>query len=170
MKEGYLYAVQTDLGEFWLAFTPGEKLYRLDVVPPERPGCCVPSFAATSAAPPERIAQAIEEVKLYAQGKLSSFTLQYLMLAGSNFQREVWTAVSEIPYGTQSSYTDIARQIGNEKKRRAVGRALKENPLLLVVPCHRVVPVQGGIGGYRGGKRLKQRLLDMEAAHASQMP
>ncbi len=170
MKEGYLYAVDTDLGEFWLSFTPGQKLYRLDVIPPEPDSCCVPGYASTSVTPPDIAAQAIKEVVQFASGDRTCFTLPYILIGGTAFQQSVWNAAAAIPYGQRCTYTDLACRLGNEKKRRAAGRALGENPLLLVIPCHRVVPSGGGIGGYRGGRRLKKLLLDMEERHSHQIP
>lgn len=79
------------------------------------------------------------------------------------FQLQVWQALRTIPVGTTASYSDIAHQIGQPKSVRAVARACATNPVALVVPCHRVIQKDGGLGGYRWGIERKQKLLDLEA-------
>jgi AraC family transcriptional regulator of adaptative response/methylated-DNA-[protein]-cysteine methyltransferase len=78
------------------------------------------------------------------------------------FQWKVWRALQRIPYGETRAYSDVAKSIGKPKAIRAVARACATNPVALVVPCHRVVPAAGGIGGYRWGKDRKARLLEAE--------
>ena len=87
-----------------------------------------------------------------------------LDLAGTPFQREVWGAVCTIPYGETRSYTWVAHQIGRPGTARAVGQAMRANPVCIIVPCHRVIGAGGDLCGYGGpqGTRLKQRLLEME--------
>ncbi len=80
------------------------------------------------------------------------------------FQRRVWDAISRIPEGETASYSDVARRLGNPRAVRAVARACATNPVALAVPCHRVVPKSGGLGGYRWGEERKRRLLDLERA------
>jgi len=80
----------------------------------------------------------------------------------SAFQQRVLRAVSAIPYGQVRTYQFIAKQIGNPKAARAVARALATNPFLLVIPCHRVIRSDGKLGGYRGGLKMKRRLLKSE--------
>src|SRR5213592_4619784 len=80
------------------------------------------------------------------------------------FQRRVWEALRRIPYGTTRSYTDIARAIGKPSATRAVARACATNPAALVIPCHRVVRADGGLGGYRWGVARKRALLEQERA------
>jgi methylated-DNA-[protein]-cysteine S-methyltransferase len=74
----------------------------------------------------------------------------------------VWSALREIPYGETRSYGAIARRLGDPKATRAVGLANGQNPLALVIPCHRVVNSNGDLGGYGGGRWRKQFLLDLE--------
>ncbi len=83
---------------------------------------------------------------------------------GTTFQWRVWEALQEIPRGQTRSYGEIAREIGHPSAARAVARACASNPLALVVPCHRVVRVDGGLGGYRWGVERKRELLAREAA------
>ena len=76
------------------------------------------------------------------------------------FQWKVWRALQRIPYGETRAYSEVAKSIGKPKAVRAVARACATNPVALVVPCHRVVPSAGGIGGYRWGADRKERLLE----------
>ncbi|MFA5156648.1 MAG: MGMT family protein [Candidatus Omnitrophota bacterium] len=78
------------------------------------------------------------------------------------FAKKVYKAVSGIPLGEVRTYKWIARKIGHPKACRAVGQALKNNPYLLIIPCHRVVESSGRIGGYRGGVKMKKQLLELE--------
>lgn len=86
-----------------------------------------------------------------------------LIMAGSDFQISVWKALLDIPYGQTRTYRDIAHSIGRPMAMRAVGNANGANPIALLVPCHRVVPAHGGIGGYAYGSAVKKALLDAEA-------
>ena len=80
------------------------------------------------------------------------------------FQRRVWSAVRDIPYGETRSYGQIARQVGSPGAARAVGRAMATNPVPIVVPCHRVIGSGGDLRGFGGGLDLKRHLLEMERA------
>jgi AraC family transcriptional regulator of adaptative response/methylated-DNA-[protein]-cysteine methyltransferase len=80
------------------------------------------------------------------------------------FQWKVWRALQRIPAGETRAYAEVARSIGNPKAVRAVARACADNPVALVVPCHRVVPLRGGVGGYRWGAGRKEQLLKAEKA------
>lgn len=82
---------------------------------------------------------------------------------GSVFQRRVWDALQKIPVGETASYQAIARQLGQPTAFRAVANACGANPLAVIVPCHRVVRQDGGLGGYRWGLERKRQLLDREA-------
>jgi len=107
---------------------------------------------------------AIQQIREYLDGKRREFELP-LDLRGSDFQRRVWTALLEIPYGETRSYGDITRTIGAPLgAARAVGAANGANPCSIVVPCHRVVASRGKLGGYGGGLPLKRRLLALEHA------
>lgn len=108
----------------------------------------------------------------YFAGERHEFTLD-LRLDGTNFQRAVWSRLVRVEYGRTVSYGHIARKIGRTEAARAVGNAVAANPVAVLVPCHRIVPAGGGLGNYalRGmgaerGRRIKQSLLDLEAAHA----
>jgi methylated-DNA-[protein]-cysteine S-methyltransferase len=84
-------------------------------------------------------------------------------MTGSAFQRRVWSALQEIPYGKSISYGELARRIGIPSAARAVGTANGLNPIAVIVPCHRVIGADGSLTGYGGGLERKRLLLDLEA-------
>ena len=98
----------------------------------------------------------------YFDGVPVDFDIELDLGAGTPFQRCVWETALRIPYGQVQSYSWIAQKIGNPNAMRAVGGAMGANPLAIVVPCHRVVRSDGGLGGYGGGLHWKQKLLAME--------
>lgn len=101
----------------------------------------------------------------YFAGARQEFLLP-LNAAGTPFQKRVWTALCDIPYGETASYGATALAIGAPTASRAVGLANGQNPISIVVPCHRVVGAAGGLTGYAGGIEAKQWLLAHEASHA----
>jgi methylated-DNA-[protein]-cysteine S-methyltransferase len=105
---------------------------------------------------------AARQLGAYFAGELRDFDLP-LRPQGTPFQIAVWKALREIPYGETHSYADIARRIGRPTAVRAVGRANGQNPLAIVVPCHRVIGADGSLTGYSGGLELKRALLELEA-------
>ena len=116
--------------------------------------------ATTSSHPFEEL---IRRLKAYFDGKKVAFH-EELDFKATPFQREVWRKTSLIPYGETRSYSWVAEQIGNPRAVRAVGQALSRNPLPIIVPCHRVVASNGALCGFRGGLKMKKRLLSLEAA------
>ncbi len=107
--------------------------------------------------------KAITQITDYLAGKRDRFELE-LDVFGTPFQREVYDAISRIPIGEWRSYAQIAEAIGRPKAVRAVGAANRDNPLPLVIPCHRVLSSDGHLHGYAGGLWLKAKLLHMEKA------
>ncbi len=103
-----------------------------------------------------------EQFERFFTGTQKSFRLP-LDPAGSEHQLRVWKALAEIPYGETRSYGDVAKAIGEPKAARAVGLAANQNPLVIVVPCHRVIGADGKLVGYAGGVPRKKALLAMEA-------
>jgi methylated-DNA-[protein]-cysteine S-methyltransferase len=101
----------------------------------------------------------------YFAGTRQEFDLQ-LNAHGSGFQKRVWAALLEIPYGETASYGQIARQLGSPDAARAVGLANGQNPISIIVPCHRVIGADGSLTGYGGGLPAKQFLLSLEASHS----
>ncbi len=106
---------------------------------------------------------AVEQLDAYFGGTLTAFDLE-LRLDGTDFQRQVWAALLEIPYGETWSYGELAAHIGKPNASRAVGLANGKNPIGIVVPCHRVIGASGSLTGYGGGLERKRALLDLERA------
>lgn len=105
--------------------------------------------------------EAKRQLQAYIDGTLSQFDLP-LGAKGTAFQRSVWQALCDIPYGETRSYGDIATAIGNPKAVRAVGTANSKNPISIIVPCHRVIGSNGKLTGYAGGLNRKEWLLRLE--------
>lgn len=103
------------------------------------------------------------ELDAYFAGKLRVF-VQPLDLHGTDFQLRCWNALLAIPYGETRSYGDQARAIGNPRGFRAVGMANHDNPVAIIVPCHRVITSDHKLGGYGGGLDVKEKLLELEGA------
>ena len=101
------------------------------------------------------------QLKEYFDGVRREFDLP-LRPKGTPFQMEDWSALREIPYGETVSYGDIARKIGRPKASRAVGMANHNNPISIIVPCHRVIGSNGKLTGYGGGLENKRKLLELE--------
>lgn len=104
------------------------------------------------------------QMKQYLEGRLRRFDCP-LDLRGTPFQRKVWLQLARIPYGETRSYKDIAKAIGHPKGFRAVGNANGSNPIPIILPCHRVIESNGGLGGFGHGIKVKRQLLDFEKAH-----
>lgn len=117
----------------------------------------------------KNFAQQLEE---YFSGRRTTFDLP-IDMKGTEFQKKVWNATSQIPFGETRTYAQIAKEIGHPKAVRAVGTALSKNPFAIIIPCHRVVPKQMGlptearqkrakVGGYAWGVPMKKKLLEHE--------
>jgi methylated-DNA-[protein]-cysteine S-methyltransferase len=102
------------------------------------------------------------QVEQYCAGARTKFDIE-CAARGTEFQRAVWDALTDIPYGETRSYSDVARAIGRPLAARGVGAANGANPIGLIVPCHRVIGANGTLTGYGGGLPLKQALLEHEA-------
>lgn len=109
----------------------------------------------------ELIKDVKKQLDEYFAGKRKSFDLP-LAPSGTEFQKKVWNALTQIPYGKTCSYKDIACAIGNPNACRAVGMANNKNPIAIIIPCHRVVGKNGDLTGYAGGLDIKKILLDIE--------
>lgn len=102
-----------------------------------------------------------KELAEYFAGSRQSFDIP-LLLVGTDFQKSVWQALKEIPYGEVVTYMDVSHFIGNPQAIRAVSQAIGSNPLSLLIPCHRVVGSNGSLTGYAGGIDAKRWLLELE--------
>jgi methylated-DNA-[protein]-cysteine S-methyltransferase len=103
----------------------------------------------------------LQQLAEYFEGQRQEFDLS-LDLEGTSFQLSVWKELQAIPYGRTRSYGDIAKSIGKPGAARAVGMANHNNPVAVVVPCHRVIGQNGSLTGYAGGLHLKEQLLSIE--------
>jgi methylated-DNA-[protein]-cysteine S-methyltransferase len=106
----------------------------------------------------------VERFKLYFKGEKVTFSDELDLSEATPFQQQVWQVTRLIPYGETRSYLWLAMQIGRPEAVRAVGQALGRNPLPIIVPCHRVVASNGGLGGFSGGIEMKKRLLNLESS------
>jgi O-6-methylguanine DNA methyltransferase len=105
------------------------------------------------------------ELADYFQGNLREFTFGIHLREGTEFEKKVWRALREVPYGETRSYKWLAERVGQPGGSRAVGQALGKNPLPIVLPCHRIIESGGKLGGYSSGVDVKRRLLLLEHYH-----
>ena len=114
-----------------------------------------------SSAPTPLLHEAEQQIMAYLEGKRQQLDFP-IRIMGTPFQQRVWHALQQIPYGTTRTYGEIATEIGNPRASRAVGMACNKNPLLLIVPCHRVIGANGMLTGFAYGTDAKQWLLELE--------
>ena len=112
----------------------------------------------------DELAEARDQMAAYFAGQLREFSLP-LELTGTPFQRHAWRILRAVPYGTTITYGAMAHAMGRPGASRAVGRAMNQNPISVVVPCHRVLGAGGALTGYLNGIDMKRGLLDMEGAN-----
>ena len=103
----------------------------------------------------------IKQIDEYFQAKRREFSFP-IRLKGTDFQVKIWKLLSRIPYGTSLAYVKVAQEYGDAKMVRAVASAIAKNPILIVVPCHRVIGSDGSLVGYSGGLATKRQLLELE--------
>lgn len=137
-------------------------------------GALVGLYTSEHRCPPEGLKSrvpfpvAARQLTEYFAGDRRSFDLN-LAPRGTEFQKSVWTALGEIPFGETRSYGELAKAIGRPTASRAVGAANGANPISIIVPCHRVIGASGKLTGYAGGLETKQRLLEFEGAAAASL-
>jgi methylated-DNA-[protein]-cysteine S-methyltransferase len=148
--------VESPIGEL-LLLGDGEVLHGLYMQAGRSPIRIRPAWERDDSAFPE----VREQLAQYFAGERTTFDLP-MHLEGSVFQRTVWHALTEIPYGHTISYGELARRIGRPDLARAVGTANGQNPIAVIVPCHRVIGSDGKLVGYGGGLENKRLLLDLE--------
>lgn len=105
--------------------------------------------------------EAFNQLCEYFKGDRKEFDLP-LNPAGTDFQQTVWSELLNIPYGETRTYKDIATELGKESSLRAVGNANHQNPIPIIIPCHRVIGADNKLSGYSGGVEIKQKLLEIE--------
>lgn len=152
------YDYETPIGTIWIGETEGAITH---LTCGEAP---FPSGGNRQETP--GIREAVRQLTEYLEGRRTTFTLP-LAPEGTEFQKKVWRALQEIPYGETRSYQQIAQAVGRPKACRAVGMANHRNPILLVIPCHRVIGANGSLVGYGCGLPLKEKLLRLEAEHSA---
>jgi methylated-DNA-[protein]-cysteine S-methyltransferase len=153
---GLLFIARTERGVRFLEFLDRRSLKR--------------TFALHAEAVPEaqwvpsllELKPVVDQLDAYFCGNRTDFDLP-LDVQGSDFQRKVWRALCAIPFGKTRSYGQVAKAVGQPGAARAVGLAAHENPVAIVVPCHRVIGADGKLTGYAGGLPRKKKLLDLEA-------
>jgi methylated-DNA-[protein]-cysteine S-methyltransferase len=151
----YFSRIETPLGAMLAVVNEDGALVRLEFVDRGVP-------TEEAAEDPKRCRRVAAQLSDYFAGKRRRFDLP-LAPEGTSFQRAVWQALTEIPFGERVSYSAIARRVGRPDAVRAVGAANGANPIAIVIPCHRVVGADGSLTGYGGGLPLKRWLLDHEA-------
>ncbi len=152
------WPVATRYGEMLLGGDE-EKLHH--VLLPNAAAEARPRLSEKEQGQPAAVATAAAQIKEYLSGERTAFELA-LEPIGTEFQRAVWLALADIPYGETASYGDIARRVGRPNAFRAVGMANSQNPLPVVLPCHRVIGSDGSLTGFGGGLELKAQMLAHE--------
>jgi methylated-DNA-[protein]-cysteine S-methyltransferase len=152
---GLLFLARTPRGLRYLEFMDRKSLKRMIASrAPEQPDAVwEPSLL--------ELKSAVEQLDAYFNGVLHTFEIP-LDAVGSEFQQRVWRALRDIPYGETRSYGQIAASLGQPRASRAVGLANHQNPIAIVVPCHRVIGADGSLTGYGGGMNRKRWLLSHE--------
>jgi methylated-DNA-[protein]-cysteine S-methyltransferase len=115
----------------------------------------------------QRLSDLIDRYRTYFSGHQVDFPDTLDLANATPFQRTVWRIVRDIPYGQTRTYTWVADRVGNPQALRAVGQALARNLFPIIIPCHRVLAQDGGLGGFSGGLPMKRRLLKLEAVAAA---
>lgn len=115
-----------------------------------------------SAEIPAELQSAAQQIHEYFQGQRSIFDLK-LNPQGTSFQKQVWTQLAEIPFGKTATYMDMAKRLGDPKSIRAAASANGKNPIMIIIPCHRVIGSDGSLTGYAGGLWRKKWLLEHES-------
>jgi len=147
---GQLLLTASDSGITQLLFAEGRHRPEVD-----------PAWRASE----DPLREAVSQLKAFFGGELRDFDLP-LSPEGTSFQRRVWAALQEIPYGQTTSYGALATRLGNPAASRAVGLANGSNPISIIIPCHRVIGSNGRLVGYGGGLPNKRWLLEFERFNA----
>jgi methylated-DNA-[protein]-cysteine S-methyltransferase len=116
---------------------------------------------------PESLEDACYQLQEYFEGSRTVFDLT-LNPEGTEFQKKVWAALCEVPYGNTLSYLELSKKLGDVKAIRAVAAANGKNPIWIIVPCHRIIGSDGSLTGYAGGLHRKQWLLEHENPYKQQ--
>ncbi len=153
-------SIDSPIGEL-LLLGDGRALYGLYMQDGRKPVRIAPSWQPSTAPAADVQAQLSE----YFAGERVTFDVP-LVMRGAPFERRVWDALREVPYGETVSYGEIARRVGQPSAARAVGLANGRNPIAVIVPCHRVIGADGTLTGYGGGLERKRLLLELESGQS----
>jgi methylated-DNA-[protein]-cysteine S-methyltransferase len=156
----YCY-LETPIGTLLIA-GDANSVRRIEFPKNGKPGDPGPGWSRLAGGP---IEEASRQLREYFEGRRQGFELP-LEPEGTAFQKQVWRRLQEIPYGHTISYGELARRAGNAKASRAVGAANGANPIPIVIPCHRVIGVNGKLTGFGGGLPIKEALLALERGSA----
>ncbi|MFW9778065.1 MAG: methylated-DNA--[protein]-cysteine S-methyltransferase [Candidatus Heimdallarchaeota archaeon] len=151
-----LIVLSTQKGVFRVFLEPENEYYQAWLTTSEKRFRIVPAGLPSSAS---------EQLLEYADGRRQNFDCP-LDLRGTPFQLKVWRSLLTIPYGATKSYSWVSQKINKPGSSRAVGLANGQNPIPIIIPCHRVIGKNGNLTGFRGGVLLKKRLLDHEAINS----
>jgi len=114
----------------------------------------------------DRFTDLVGQLRVYLSGKPIRFNTRFDLLEGTAFHKKVWRALRRIPYGQTRSYRSVAQSIGQPQSFRAVGGACGNNPIAVLIPCHRVIGADGKLGGFTGGLSIKRWLLQSETKNS----
>ena len=164
MKNSNYYNYESPFGNIIIT-TNGTEITEIKLklnAPTEPTATPEPNTTPEPTAPPDTIIkEAAKQLDEYFKGKRKEFDLP-INPQGTDFQRKVWEALKQIPYGETKTYKQIAQTINKPNACRAVGQANNKNPIWIIIPCHRVIGASGKLTGYGGGLEMKQRLLEIE--------
>lgn len=124
--------------------------------------CLSPSRSALKAPRTSFQREVLRQLDRYFEGRQKKFAFR-LSPQATEFQFSVWKEAIQIPFGSKKTYGELARALGHPQAARAVGQAMSKNPVLILIPCHRVIAFGGAIGGFRYGRAKKERLLNLES-------
>jgi methylated-DNA-[protein]-cysteine S-methyltransferase len=159
MENAYFY--ETELGQMLLT-EDGESVTELALVDSKEDVMNQPGFRTKyNLCETELLKETAKQLREYLEGNRREFDVR-LNPKGTEFQKKVWEALCAIPYGETRSYKQIAEAVGNPKASRAVGMANHNNPIMCIIPCHRVIGANGKLVGYAGGLGIKEHLLTLE--------
>ena len=163
MGENSYTVFETRMG--WIGIAGSDKGITGTTLPRATPDEALTSLGVKSEGASNDVRRLLEPIKRlsdYFEGKKVEFPEKLILDGTTPFQQRVWEATRRIPYGQTRTYGEIAREAGSPLAARAAGQALGANPFPIIVPCHRVVASDGGLGGFGGGLEMKKQLLEME--------
>jgi O-6-methylguanine DNA methyltransferase len=162
MEKVYYTGFETPLGVMWAALTDkGLVQFNLPCSKDTFMGRLSVHVKGEYIHDPDKFNELATMLDGYFEGKTEKFEIP-LDLRGTPFQKRVWKAIASVPYGSLTSYSQLAVKAGSPRAVRAAGSATGANPIGLIVPCHRVIRSDGGLGGFGGGLPLKRKLLEIE--------